>query len=136
MSGTEKVTEGLDAIIKDAVSTRIEAEVIKALAGDEFIGRMVASALQQQVEVPDPNRSYGKMKVPFLTHTIQTTIRSATEAAVKKVVAEEADAIEEQVRRAVKREAAAFAEGVTSSLLRAAESNYRVGITVKLPGQD
>jgi hypothetical protein len=126
--------EDLNKVIASAVNARVEAAVMSALAGDETIGRMVTAALRQAVEVPDPDRQYGKIRVPFLNHLIQTAMREATKRAVEKVLIEEAEAIEDECRKAIKRQAAGIAATLAGQLQDAAAKSYGVSVTLKYPG--
>jgi hypothetical protein len=134
MSGN--IEGDLNETIRSAVNARVEAEVTKALAGDEVIGALVTAALQQTVEVPARGGGYGKEKVPFMTQVVRKAIQGATQAAVAKVIEQEAPLIEEEVRKAFKRNAGAMAEGMVASLSERAASNYGVTVELKLPNKD
>lgn len=119
----------LDQTILSAVKARIEAEVVRAMSGDELLGTFVTAALQQEVQVGDP---YNRKKIPFLTHVLQEAIREAAQAAVRKFVADEVESIEAEVRAALTRDVAAIATSLSQSLVQAADKPYGVSVTVEL----
>ena len=121
----------LNTTIASAVNARIEAEVFAALAGDETIGRYVTAALRRPVEVP-ARTGYGKDKVPFLSHVLESSFRDATKAAVARVLEEEQPKIEEEVRKALRRNVASIATELASSLTAAAQNTYGVKIDLQL----
>ena len=122
------VETDLNATITNAVNARIEAEVFKALSGDETIGRYVSAALRQTIEVK--NNRYGTDRVPFLTLTLRSAIQEATKAAVTRIIAEELPTIEDEVRKALRRDIRGIAETLANSLKDAADKAY--GVDVKL----
>lgn len=119
----------LDATIMTAVKARIEAEVIRAMSGDDALGAFVVAALQQEVQVGD---SYNRNRQPFLTHVLFKAIQEATQAAVVRFVAEEVGTIEAEVRKALKRDMAAIATTLTQSLVSAADKTYGVSVALEL----
>lgn len=125
-------TLDLNQTIVSAVNARIEAEVAKALAGDEMIGRLVTAALMQPVEV---GRSFDHKKVPFLTSVLQKAIQTATETAIKKMIEQHIDDIEYAVRGALLRDLDRIAGVLTESLTTAAGKTYGfdVKIDLKMP---
>lgn len=127
----------LDSTITTAIKARIEAEVVRAMSGDEMLGSFVTAALQQKVDV-HPDGPYGRSeKRPFLTHVLYEAIREATQVAVKKFVAEEVSTIEAEVRKALKRDMASIATTLTQSLVTAADKTYGVSVALelKMPNQ-
>ena len=130
---TTPVTEDLNKVIMSAVNARVEASVAAALMGDETVGRMVVAALQQPVEVTKPG-GYGKVSVPFLNHLMSSAIRSAAENAVKRVLVDEAQNIEDEVRKHIKRHAPEFAAVMAGQLVEQASKGYGVAVTLRLPG--
>jgi D-aminopeptidase len=124
----------LNTVIQAAVTARVESAVLEALSGDETIGRMVAAALQQVVEVKTDG-GYRTAKVPFINHLIATAIRDATKAAVARVLTEEAPTIEDEVRRHIKRAAPEFAAKMVGQVVEAASKNYGVQVTLRMPGE-
>lgn len=135
--GDEQVTLDLNATIVAAVNARIEAEVAKALSGDETIGRFVSAALQQTVTVKDRN-SYRETQEPFLTNVLRNVIQSATKEAVQRFVADEIESIEEEVRKALRRDVKRIATTLSESLVKAAAKPYGVDVhlDLKLPRGD
>jgi hypothetical protein len=134
MSQTEVLGTELDKAIAHAVTARVEAEVVKALSGDQVIGKYVAAALAQPIEVSSRN-SYSKEKVPFLKTILDSAIRQATQDAVRALIAEELPMIQDEVRKALKRSAGTIAETLANSLASAAEKAYGVSVdlTLKMP---
>ena len=120
-------TLDLNETIASAVKARVEAEMMKALSGDETIATMVAAALQQNVEY---EVNYRKVKEPYISHVLRKTIQDATKQAVVRLIAEEAPAIEEEIRKALHREKSSIAQALTRSLVDTAQKGY--GFTVNL----
>lgn len=130
MSSSNQISD-LDATIAHAVNARVEAEVMKALSGDEVIGQYVSAALQSEVEV-NKRSGYGKERRPFLSVTIDNAVRNACKDAIAKVIVEEVGVIEDEVRKAVRRDAAKIAEKFAEGLVDASASGYR--FRIELPG--
>lgn len=128
----------LDSTITTAIKARIEAEVVRAMSGDEVLGAYVTAALQQPVRVPNQWGSYDSKTQPFLAHVLSQAIREATQVAVAKFVAEEVGSIETEVRKALKRDMAAIATTLTNSLVTAADKTYGVSVALelKMPSKD
>jgi hypothetical protein len=85
--------------IRALVKTTIEAQIVKALnEGPELIEKLVKAALAKEVD-PHSGKTdgYGN-RIPYIDYLVGHEIRFAAQAAVRKVVAEKADAIEAQVR--------------------------------------
>lgn len=129
---TNNITTDLNATIASAVNARIEAEVAKALSGDEVIGQYVAAALNQEIEV---ERSYRKTKTTWLKHTLRKAMQDSTKAVIQRVLEEELPLIEEEVRKAVKREAGAIAEGIAKSLAERGGRGYGIDVKFRMPGE-
>jgi len=125
----------LNATIVAAVNARVEAEMMKALSGDEAIGRFVTASLQQSVEVKD---GYRTKHVPFLTHVLEGAIRSSVKLACERLIAEELPTIEAEVRKALRRDVARIAKTLTNSLAEAAANTYgvKVNFDLLMPGRD
>lgn len=128
-----EVSNDLNSVVAEAVKAKITAEVAAALSGDEVMGRYVAAALGQPVEI---RRGYDTKKVPFLSHVIETSIREATKDVVREVIAENVDTIRDETRKAVRRRLNTIAESFAESVQKQAESNYGITIDVKVPGRD
>jgi predicted trehalose synthase len=97
------------------------------------MGRYVAAALGQVIEVPKAGSSYEKRKTTYLKHTIDKALQEATKAAVARVLAEEAPALEEAVRKELRRNIAAVAEQLVGSVKKSAESSYGITVELKMP---
>lgn len=130
------LTGDLNATITSAVNARIEAAVAEAFASDEFMGRYVTAALQQQIEVRG-EYSYDRKKVPFLSHVLSESIRDATKVAVQKWLHQNATMIESEVATALRRETKNIAAALAKSLLDAADKTYGVDVKIdlKMPGR-
>lgn len=128
-------TEGdLNTVIVSAVNARVEAAVAAALSGDEVIGKYVAAALSQPVEVGD---RYSRSKqVPFLRHVIDHALRDAAQRAVQRFVTDEADAIERAVRTELRNSVDALAVQLVGSMNDAVERSYGITVNLKYPGRD
>jgi F0F1-type ATP synthase delta subunit len=136
MSATPIDTD-LNKVIVSAVNARVEAEMMKALSGDETMGKFVVSALRQNVEVKDPH-TYRTTVEPFLTNVLRKAIQEATVAAVQRLIAEELPSIEDEVRKALRRDVKRIAETLTQSLADAAAKSYgvKVDLSLLMPGRD
>ena len=128
--------QSIDATIQAAVNARVEAEVMRALSGDEVVGRYVAAALSQKVEVK--RADYRTEKVSFLTVTLEKAIQAATQDAVQTIIEEELPTIEAEVRKALRRNVVGIAEALTQSLADAADKTYgvKVDMTLRMPSRD
>jgi TPP-dependent indolepyruvate ferredoxin oxidoreductase alpha subunit len=121
----------LNGIITAAVQARVEAEVTRALAGDEVIGQMVGRALVAPVMVKS---GYRETPVNFLNHTLMTTFQELTKRVVVQVLEEERPQIEAQVREALRAKTAEFAEVMTQQVVDAARKPYGVQVALRMPG--
>lgn len=126
----DNTTGDLNQVISSAVQARIETEVASALAGSDLMAQYVAAALHQKIKIEDRYDRYTKRETTFLKETIDGAIRTATKAAVAKVIAEEAEAIEAQVATEIRKNVKVIAGQITKSVVDKAESPY--GITVEL----
>jgi hypothetical protein len=122
----------INQTITAAVNARIEAEVVKALAGDEVIGQYVAAALQQIVEVPRRGSSYEKDRVTYLHAVLTKALQTATTDACTALILEEMPRIEDEVRKALRRNITAIAEGMATSMTQAASKGYGINVVVDL----
>jgi hypothetical protein len=123
----------LNDVIVSAVNARVETAVLEALSGDEFFGRMVAATLAQKIEVPDGG--YSRRKTTFLAHTLETVIQQAVQDATKRLVTEEAAAIEEAVRKELRRSSGDLAKQLVGSMSDAAEKVYGIKVELQYPGR-
>lgn len=129
----ENATSDLNAVISSAVQARIETEVAAALAGSELMNQYVAAALTQKIQVGDDRDRYKKRETTFLAETIKQAIREATAAAVRKVVADEQEAIEAAVTTELRKNVKSIAKQITSSVVEAAEKPYGVKVEMLYP---
>lgn len=125
----------LDKTITAAVNARVEAEMMKALSGDETIGAFVTAALRQTIEVTASN-GYGKERVPFLTATLRNAIRAATKDAVQRFIAEEMESIESEVRKALRRNLASIADALTTNIVEGAKNGYGISVNLAIKTRD
>ena len=134
---SDPVMLDLNQTITSAVQARIEAEVMKALSGDEAIGAFVAAALNQNVEFKD-SRSYNTVREPFLRNVLRKAIQAATVEATQRLIAEELPTIEDDIREALRRDVKRIAETLTNSLAEAAAKTYgvKVDLSLLVPGRD
>lgn len=130
-----EVTGDLNTVIASAVQARIETEVAAALSGSELMGQYVAAALTQTIEVEDRG-SYRKRETTFLRETIDKAIKEATAAAVRRVVAAEAEAIEATVAAEIRKNVKGIAKTLTGKLVERAESPHGISVELKYPGRD
>lgn len=135
MPEQKSATSDLDQVIASAVNARIEAEVTRALSGDEVIGKMVTAALTQPIEVKDHN-GYGRRTTTYLRETLNNAMREATKAAVRKVMTEEHDAIEAAVRRELRDRIDALAVQLVDSAVKSVEKPYGVTVNLEYPRRD
>ena len=125
------ITPDLDQLIVHAVNARIEAEVTKALSGDEVIGKLVSAALQQPIESRD-FMARGQQKKTFLTVVLEKAIQEATKKAVAKILAERVEDIEIAVERALMGNLAGLADQLVKGLSERAAQAYGVDVKVDL----
>lgn len=121
----------LDAAITNAVTARVEAEMLKAFSGDEVIAGFVTAALMQEVEVQDRN-SYSKKRVPYLHHVLSQTIQEIVKASVQRLILEEMPMLEDEIRRAIRRNAGDISSALANTLTDAAERGYGIHVDVAL----
>jgi hypothetical protein len=125
----------LNDVITSAVNARVETAVLEALSGDEFFGRMVTAALHQVVEVKDDG-GFRTRKTTFLRHTLETVTRDAVKSATARLVAQEAERIEEAVAAELRRSSDAIARQLVDSVANAAENPYGIAVSLKFPHRD
>lgn len=125
----------LNQVIIAAVNARIEASVAAALSGDDVIGKYVAAALNEPIEVKDRS-GYRTRKTSYLREVIDGAIREATKAAVSTVIAEEREAIERAVRAELRERTDALAVQLVGSAVAAVEKPYGVSIKLEYPSRD
>lgn len=126
-------TLDLNETIAAAVKARVEAEMMKALTGDETIATFVVAALQQNVQ---HEVNYRKVNEPYLTSVLRKTIQEMTKAAVVRLIAEEAPQIEAEIRKALKRETSSIAQALTRSLVDTAGKGYGFNVNLELRSGD
>lgn len=132
MTSTDQQPEGdLNQIIVSAVNARVEAAVVQALAGDEVMGRYVTMALTRQVEVPSRTGSYGKDRVPWLSHIIEQAVRDAAKRAVERYLVDEHEALEDEVRKALRRTAPVIAEKMVGQISERASKGFGIQVSLR-----
>jgi hypothetical protein len=132
---TTPVSGDLNQVIVSAVQARIEAEVAAALSGDEMIGKYVAAALNQPIEVGRDSYSRGR-RTTYLRETIDTAMREATKAVVTQVIAEEREAIERAVRAELRDRVDGLAVQLVNSAVESVEKPYGLSVTLQYPRRD
>lgn len=135
MAAEDKTGGDLNQVIASAVQARIESEVAAALSGSELMGQYVAAALSQKITVEDRG-SYRKRETTFLRETIDGAIKEATKAAIAKVIAAEAEAIEATVAAEIRKNVKPIAKTLAGKLADAAASPYGVNVELRYPGRD
>jgi hypothetical protein len=123
----------LNNTIMTAVTARVEAEVVKALSGHELIGRYVAAALNQQVEV---GGSFSRTKTTFLHQALRTAFQEMTKKVINELLVDERPLIEDEIRKAIRRNATKFAEAITGNIVTRAANAYGIQVQVRLPGDE
>lgn len=109
------------------VKAIIEAQVVRALnEAPEAIEKLVKAALEQPVDSMGDHKGYG-IKMPYLDWLVGDEIRTATRAAVKRVVADSADKIEAEVRKGLNQESivSAMSKAIASSV----EQDWRINVS-------
>ncbi len=124
-------TDSLDQTIQHAVMARIEAEVAKAMMGDDAMATFITAALQQPVETDRYNRGH---KQPYIKTVLAKAIRDATSDAVAKMLQEEQERFEDEIRKALRREAPSIASAMVESLVETAQSAYGIKISLDTEG--
>lgn len=127
-------TQDLNQIIISAVNGRIEAEVAKALAGDEVVGKFVTAALTQEVE-HRPANSYRSEKVTYLHKILLDTIQDAAKQAVAEAVEGEKDRIRALVKDQLEKRVDKLADGLVDSFAERVRNGYGVELTVTARGE-
>lgn len=130
------VATDLNQTIASAVNARIESEVAKAMAGDEMMGKFVAAALNQEIEVKDSRDSYRTRKTTYLRHTIENAMREATKAAVQKTISREQKKLERAVAAHLRENTDRIAEQLVGKFVETTDSPYRVNVALKFPSRD
>ena len=128
------IANDLNATITAAVQARIEASVAEALSGNQLVTQYVAAALTREVTVRDRD-SYKDRKTTFLRETIEAQIKGATEVAVRKIIAEEAPAIEAAVTTELRKNVKAISSKLVGQVVEAASKSYGVSVELKYPGR-
>lgn len=118
----------LDETITAAVNARVEAAMLEALSGDEVLGQYVTAALQEKVE----NRRTYRTE-PYLTMVLKDAIREAAKDALKAVLVEDRERIEDEVRKAIRRDAPKIAQSMVGSLVDRAASTYGLRVELQFP---
>ena len=106
----------------------IETQVIRALnEAPEAVEKLVKAALSRPVDENGKFDGYHGNKLPYLDYIVGQEIRNAAENAVRKIVMEQSNDIEEMVRRGLSSESVIAA--VTNSLVGAAKEEWRINVS-------
>lgn len=131
-----QIQEDLNATIAAAVNAQVTARVAEALAGDQFIGKMVQAALTREVEVK-VGGSYGRtVKTTFLNEAVRKSIEDVVRAGVQEAIDDEKDAIQAEVRKAVKRNLTVIADRLAEQVVNAADKPYGIKVEMQYPSRD
>lgn len=122
----------LDATISAAVTARVEAAVLEALSGDQFIGQMVGKALSQEIEV---GGTYGRKKTTFMQETLRSTIQECVKVATAEVIAERKDEIKDAVRAAIAGKIEVIATAMADNIVEKASSPYGIRVEMQWPSE-
>lgn len=118
----------LNTQIIAAVNTKIQASILEAMAGDEFLGQFVIAALNERVEVDRYDR---KKDSTFLHQTLKNSIQEATKAAVQELVDLEREQISQMVQEAIVKQLPSLADQLVNSLRSSA---YAVTVHIQEQG--
>lgn len=122
----------LNQTIVAAVQARVEAEMLKALSGDEVIASFVTAALQEQV--PVTNDRYDRKTEPYVRNVLRKTIKEVTHQAVTRLIEEEMPSIETAIRKSLRRNIDSMTDGLVENLAKQAKGAYGIKIELRLPG--
>lgn len=122
----------LDATITAAVNARVEAAVLEALSGDQFIGQMVAKALNAEVEV---GGTYSRKKTTFMQATLNSTIQECVKVATAEAIAERKDEIKDAVRAALSDKIELIATSMADNMVEKASSPYGIRVEMQWPSE-
>lgn len=134
MSNAQVETD-LNQIITAAVQTRIEAQIASAFTNDGTFETFVIAALQQQIEIPD-GTGYGKKRVPFLNHLIQSAVRDAAKLAVQKYMTAHTEELARAVERELSKRTDDIARQMVGRLSEKANDTYGMNVTLRWPGSN
>lgn len=114
--------DNIDALVKGI----IETQVIQALNNaPDAIEKLVKAALSRPVDASGKYDGYGN-KMPYLDYMVGEEIRSAATAAVRKVILESSQLIEDEVRKGLSSETIVAA--VVNSFVKTAEQDWRIDV--------
>lgn len=130
----QAVEQDLNATIAEAVKARVEAEVIRALSGDDVFASFISAALNEPVEVRKSD-GYRTERIPYITKLLKEAIQQATKGAVQRIIEESMPELETEVRKALRRDLKAIAEALTGKLDQAVHNAYgfHVDVTLNYP---
>src|SRR5690606_33033501 len=101
-------------------NARVEAQVLEALSGGDFMQKFVTAALNEKVSVD----RYSSEKKTLIRHTLEEAIKSQAKAVVAEEVAVLEPAIREEVRRALKKSVGVIADSLVSGFVANSSGNY------------
>jgi hypothetical protein len=126
---TTNIDGDLNQTIAAAVNARIEAEVMKALSGDEVLGAYVVAALS----APAGGDPYARKKQTVLQKAISDAVTGATKTAILKVVEEDIGRLEDEVRKCFRRDADKLAKSVVDGLAGQLGKGFGIQVSLNLP---
>lgn len=125
----------LNATIASAVQARVEAQVVEALAGTEIVTEMVAVAMNRKIEVKDDS-GYRTRETTVIRHMIDQAIIVATEKAIQKVIAAEAEAIEAAITTELRKNVKGIARQLAGQLQEKVVNPYGLRVELKYGGSE
>lgn len=124
-------TPDINAVIVSMAKDKINEAVRNAIVGDEIIGAFVRAALQAPVQVYGTDR-YSTKTVPFIDNAVTNAIHLAAEGAIRTVVAEQRDAIEDAVRQALVDGAPSIAAKLFANFADATHGGYAFNLRIEV----
>lgn len=130
-----ELDQAIDTAIGASVKAKIEAEVLKALSGDDVFATFISAALNQQVEIKTDR--YRSEKVPFITSVLRKAIQDSVKNGVAELITEMQPELHAEIKKALRRNMDGIADSLTKSLTAAAERGYgfKVDLTMNVPNQ-
>lgn len=126
----------LNQAIVSAINAKVEAGVLAALAGDEVLGKYVAAALNEPIEIPKNGSSYDRIKTTYLRHTINLALCDAVKVAVGKFIEGEQALIEAEVAKALRKQASAIGAKFAEHLAQVTIGrSYGVEVNLRFPNR-
>lgn len=114
--------------IQNLIKATIEANVVQALNTiPEAIDKLVKAALEKPVDKNGRNDGWSSDRMPYLDWLAGEEIRSAARSAVRKVIQERTENIEQAIRNNLTQDS--IVSAITRSLIGATEQDWRIDVT-------